>query len=208
MSMNVAHLSVPKSGERVNGDAVLVRRTDAGHLLLAVIDALGHGPHAAHAAHIALGCLQDASLEDPLAVLMQAMHARLRDTRGAAATLCILRGSKFESCAVGNVQLRCLDASVPLVLSSGVLGQRMPKLRVCEAELRPGARLALFSDGLSSQFRLEETRQLTPQQSCQLALERHRKKEDDCTILVADLEGPAWTHNTPEFRSSKSGTSY
>jgi phosphoserine phosphatase RsbX len=207
VNVTVAHLSIPKSGERVNGDAALVRRTDAGHLLLAVVDALGHGPHAAHAAHAALGCLQEATLEEPLAVLMQALHARLRDTRGAAATLCILRGRVLEGCAVGNVQLRCLDISVPLVLSSGVLGQRLPKLRVCEAELRPGARLALFSDGLSSQFRLEDTRQLTPQQGCQFAIERHRKKEDDCSILIADLEGPAWTHNTPESRSSKSGTS-
>jgi negative regulator of sigma-B (phosphoserine phosphatase) len=207
VSSAIAHISIPKSGERVNGDAVMVRRTERGDLLLAVIDALGHGPHAARAAQIAIGYLAEAPLEEPLSVLMQALHTQLRDTRGAAATLCILRGNTLEGCAVGNVQLRCLDGSVPLVLSSGVLGQRMPKLRICEAQLRSGTRLALFSDGLSSQFRLEETRQLTPQQSCQLAIERHRKKEDDCTILIADLEGSAWTHNTPESRSSKFGTS-
>jgi phosphoserine phosphatase RsbX len=188
MNATVAHVSIPKLGEHVNGDAVLVRRAEPGLLLLAVIDGLGHGPLAARAAHAAMAYLQEAALEQPLSLLMQALHQQLRDTRGAAGTLCVLRGNSLEGCAVGNVQFSCANASVPMVLSSGVLGQRMPKLRVCAAELRPGTRLALFSDGISSKFRLDESRQLTPQQACQLAVERHRKKEDDSTILIADLE--------------------
>jgi negative regulator of sigma-B (phosphoserine phosphatase) len=189
VNATVAHISVPKSGERANGDAVLVRRSDVGHLLLAVIDALGHGPHAAKAAQAAIACLQEAELDQPLSVLMQKLHERLRDTRGAAGTLCILRGRSLEGCAVGNVQFTCSNTSVPMVLSSGVLGHRMPRLRVCEVEMRSGSRLALFSDGMSSKFRLDESRQLSPQLACQMAFERHRKKEDDCTILIADLEG-------------------
>lgn len=189
MSANVAHLSVPKLGEHVNGDAVLVRRTEAGQLLLAVIDGLGHGPSAAKAAQAAIAYLQTDALDQPLASIMQALHQQLRDTRGAAGTLCLLRGKSLEGCAVGNVQFSCINATVPMVLSSGVLGQRLPKLRVCTAEIRRGARFALFSDGISSKFRLDESRLLTPQQACQMAMERHRKKEDDSTILIADLEG-------------------
>jgi negative regulator of sigma-B (phosphoserine phosphatase) len=189
VNATVAHVSVPKSGEHVNGDAVMVRRSDVGHLLLAVIDALGHGPLAAKAASVAIACLQEADLDRPLSMLMQTLHERLRDTRGAAATLCILRGSTLEGCAVGNVQFSCANTSVPMVLSSGVLGHRMPRLRVCEAQMRAGSRLAMFSDGISSKFRVDESRQLSPQLACQMAVERHRKKEDDCTILIADLEG-------------------
>jgi phosphoserine phosphatase RsbX len=189
VNATVAHVSIPKSGEHANGDAVLVRRTEAGHLLLAVIDALGHGPIAAKAAQVAIACLQQADLDQPLSMLMRTLHERLRDTRGAAGTLCILRGKSLEGCAVGNVQFTCSNTSVPMVLSSGVLGHRMPKLRMCEAEMRAGSRLALFSDGISSKFRLDESRHLRPQLACQMAVERHRKKEDDCTILIADLEG-------------------
>ena len=188
MNANIAHLSVPKLGEHVNGDAVLAKRNE-GQLLLAVIDGLGHGPAAAKASQAAIAYLQTDPLDQPLSSIMQAVHQQLRETRGAAGTLCLLRGTSFEGCAVGNVQFSCINATVPMVLSSGVLGQRMPKLRVCTAELRRGARFALFSDGISSKFRLDESRQLTPQQACQMAMERHRKKEDDATILIVDLEG-------------------
>ncbi|HKU36698.1 MAG TPA: SpoIIE family protein phosphatase [Polyangiales bacterium] len=188
MNATVAHISIPKVSEHVNGDAALVRRTDSGELLLAVIDGLGHGPNAAKATQAALSWLQTAALDAPLAVSMPALHAALRETRGVAATLLILRGDKLEGCAVGNVQFSCMNGTVPMVLSSGVLGQRLPKLRVCEAVLRPGCRIALFSDGISSKFRLDESRQLRPQQACELAMERHRKREDDATILIADLE--------------------
>jgi phosphoserine phosphatase RsbX len=187
MKAAVAHVSIPKAGEHANGDAVLVRRSER-HELMAVIDGLGHGPLAAKASQVAVIWLQATDLEQPLAAIMQGLHAVLRDTRGAVGTLCMLRGDTLEGCAVGNVQFTCINGTVPMVLSSGVLGQRLPKLRVCEAVLRPGARIAVFSDGISSRFRLDESRQLRPQQACELAIERHRKKEDDATILIADLE--------------------
>jgi negative regulator of sigma-B (phosphoserine phosphatase) len=187
MKATVAHVAIPKVGEHVNGDAVLVRQSESNQLF-AVIDGLGHGPLAAKASQLAVTWLQTTDLALPLATIMQGLHAALRDTRGAAGTLCVLRGDTLEGCAVGNVQFSCINGTVPMVLSSGVLGQRMPKLRVCEAKLRPGIRIAVFSDGISSKFRLDESRQLRPQQACEFAIERHRKKEDDATILIADLE--------------------
>jgi negative regulator of sigma-B (phosphoserine phosphatase) len=187
MKATIAHVSIPKVGEHVNGDAVLVRRTES-HQLMAIIDGLGHGPLANKASQLAVTWLQTTDLAQPLAQIMQGLHAALRDTRGAAGTLCVLRGDTLEGCAVGNVQFSCINGTVPMVLSSGVLGQRMPRLRVCEAIVRPGIRIAVFSDGISSKFRLDESRQLRPQQACEFAIERHRKKEDDATILIADLE--------------------
>jgi negative regulator of sigma-B (phosphoserine phosphatase) len=178
---------LPKLGERVNGDAVLVRPDAQGRLLLAVVDGLGHGPVAGEASRAAVARLQTAALEQSVLELMQALHEELRGTRGAAATICIVRGRKVEACAVGNVQLSSAKANVPLVLSSGVLGQRVPKFRVCEGELKDGARLALFSDGISTRFRLEDLSHLSPNDACKLTIDRHRKNEDDATILIADL---------------------
>lgn len=189
MSARVAHISLPKVGERVNGDAIVICNGPGDRMLLGVIDGLGHGPIAAEASSAAVAMLKAAPLDQPVLSLMQGVHAALRGTRGAAATLCLLRGRRLETCAVGNVQLSCTNTSIPLVLSAGVLGMRVPRFRVCEAELRHGARLALYSDGISSRFRAEETRALPPGEACKQIIERHRKNEDDATILIADLDG-------------------
>lgn len=184
----VAHLSSPKPGERHNGDAVLVREDEAQRTLLAVIDGLGHGPDAAHASRLAVAELERQSLEQPLHDLMLAVHHALRGTRGAAATVAVIRGPKLEICAVGNVQLLCTQCQVPLVLSAGVLGQQVAKYRVASADLRAGSRLALLSDGVSTtRFRLEELRHLDPVEACQFVMTRFRRREDDATVLVADL---------------------
>lgn len=183
----VAHLSSPKPGERQNGDAVLVREDEAQRTLFAVIDGLGHGPDAAHASRLAVAELEKQSLETPLHDLMLAVHQALRGSRGAAATVGVIRGAKLEICAVGNVQLLCTQCQIPLVLSAGVLGHQVAKYRVATADLRAGARIALFSDGITTRVRLEELRHLDPVEACQFVMSRFRRKEDDATILVADL---------------------
>src|SRR5215203_4819804 len=95
MNVNLAHLSLPKPGERKNGDAVLVRRDEGGGVLLAVIDGLGHGPLAAEASQAAVDLLQAQPFQTSLLDTMQALHARLRDTRGAVATLCVIDKQKM-----------------------------------------------------------------------------------------------------------------
>jgi negative regulator of sigma-B (phosphoserine phosphatase) len=176
-------------GQSANGDAVVVRRDDEDRVLIAVIDGLGHGPVAAEASGAAVAQLEKTSLAIPVLETMQMLHDGLSATRGAAATLCIFRGRHIEVCAVGNVGLSCLGATVPIVLSPGVLGHRVPKFRVCGSELRPGARLALASDGISTRFRLAEFERMRPMDACKAILARHRKTEDDATILIADVEG-------------------
>jgi phosphoserine phosphatase RsbX len=186
MTVTVSHVTKPKIGERVNGDAVLVRdENDA--LLLAVVDGLGHGPIAAEAAQVALAALATQNLKLPMMDIIKTLHDGLRGTRGVAATLCLVRGQELEACAVGNVQLTCTNANIPLVLSAGVLGMRVAKFHVCRGSLRAGARIGLFSDGISSRISLEDVRKLAPEAACQHIFERFRKNEDDATILIADF---------------------
>jgi negative regulator of sigma-B (phosphoserine phosphatase) len=189
VTATTAHISVPKIGERVNGDAIAICNGPDDRLLLAVIDGLGHGPIAAEASSAAVAALKLATLDQPVLALMQAVHTALRGTRGAAATICLLHGRKLQVCAVGNVMLTSTVSNVPLVLSAGVLGMRVPKFRVCETELKKGTRLALYSDGISTRFRADETQSLSPQDACKQIFERYRKNEDDATILIADLDG-------------------
>jgi negative regulator of sigma-B (phosphoserine phosphatase) len=81
----------------------------------------------------------------------------------------------------------CTQCQIPLVLSAGVLGHQVAKFRVASADLKAGSRIAFLSDGISTRFRLEELQKLDPVEACQLVMSRYRRKEDDATVLVADL---------------------
>jgi phosphoserine phosphatase RsbX len=187
LRVQTAHLSLPKAGELENGDAVLVRDDAEGRSMLAVIDALGHGPGAAEVSLAAVERLSTLALDLPVLEAMHAVHETLRKTRGAAATICMLGGARIQCCAVGNVQLLSATCEVPLVLSPGILGHRVSKFRVCDSELHAGARIALVSDGLSLRFRLEELRHLPAAEACEFIMRRYRRQEDDATVLVADF---------------------
>jgi len=187
MKVDVAHLSLPKVGEVANGDRPYFKRV-GDQALLAVIDGLGHGPEAALASSRAVECLDGLPLEASLLEVMQRLHAELRGTRGAAGTVCMLRDNSVEACVVGNVELRSSELRLPLVFSAGVLGTRVAKFHVCRAALPRVARIVLFSDGLSSSTPLEGFRSLAPQATCDAIMQKYRRKEDDATILVADVE--------------------
>src|SRR4051812_44517345 len=104
--LTLAHRTMPCIGESANGDAVVARH-ESNRALLAIVDGLGHGVDAAHAATEAARVLDSWPLADPLADLMQLLHERLRRTRGAAATVCLLHERALTGCTVGNVELQC-----------------------------------------------------------------------------------------------------
>jgi phosphoserine phosphatase RsbX len=185
--ISASHISLPMPGEIQNGDAALIRQSVTGDTILAVIDGLGHGPDAAHASRKAIEVLTLMPFQTSVLEAMEEIHRELRGTRGAAGTLCIVRELKLEICAIGNVALMCTGCSVPLVLSPGVLGHQVSRYRVAGCQVPSGARLALLSDGISTRFRLEDYKQLSPEAACKEIMSRYRRKEDDASVLVADV---------------------
>jgi phosphoserine phosphatase RsbX len=185
--VRVAYLSVPKETEHANGDRIVVRRGHDGRTLLGVIDALGHGPGAEEVSLAALDLLTNAPPDVGVGELMERLHVRLRGTRGAAATMCIVAGGKLDACGVGNVELRCAETEIPFIFSPGILGVRVQKFRVCTAQAVTDTRLVFFSDGIHPVNRLEDLRKLPPAAACQAILQKYRRSEDDATILIADL---------------------
>jgi len=133
--VSAAHVSSPMPGEIQNGDAALIRHSASGDVVLAVIDGLGHGPDAAQASRKAIEVLTLMPLQTNVLEAMQEIHQELRGTRGAAGTLCIIRGLKLEICAVGNVALMCTGCSIPLVLSPGVLGHQVSRRKEDDASI-------------------------------------------------------------------------
>jgi negative regulator of sigma-B (phosphoserine phosphatase) len=185
--IDVADLSVPKVGERANGDRAVSRRDREGRVLLAIVDGLGHGRGADEVAVMSVQELNSVPLNLPVRQIMERLHERLRGSRGVAATVSVIADGKIEACAVGNVELRCLETPLPFMFSPGILGVRVQKYRICEGKLLPGTRLVMFSDGISSRIRLEDFRKLRPAEACAKIIEGHRRYEDDATVLVADV---------------------
>jgi negative regulator of sigma-B (phosphoserine phosphatase) len=188
LRVRATQVCLPMPGEVQNGDAVLIRQNEHGQAMLAVIDGLGHGPDAAMASRAAIDQLSLMPVATPVLDAMQAMHQALRHTRGAAGTLCVINGFQLEVCAVGNVQLMCTNLIVPLVLSAGVLGHQVAKFRISASLIKPGARIALLSDGISTRFRLEDMKAHDAAEACHFIMNRYRRKEDDATVLIADID--------------------
>jgi hypothetical protein len=139
---------LPKAGERANGDSAFLRVEEAA-ALFGVIDGLGHGPGAEAVSLAAKTCLDSIPLEWSLSRIMGQLHSELGGSRGAAATVCLLRGMELEACAVGNVELRSGDLRFPLVYSAGILGVNVRQFRVCSAKLdRPARFVAFFGRNL------------------------------------------------------------
>lgn len=181
------HLSRPRVGEIACGDGVMVR-DDGTRTLLAVVDALGHGPAAAEVTALALACLARVALDCGPTALLFELHEALRGTRGAAAMACVLEGERLAGCGVGNVDLRTDPKSVPVVLSPGILGNSVRVFRSFEGPAPAGTRVLLFSDGVSgTRLRLDELRALDPERACRTIVERFAYPHDDATVLVADV---------------------
>jgi phosphoserine phosphatase RsbX len=192
MRCEVAQRGLPRDGERVSGDAVFVRSVEAV-TWLAVVDALGHGEGAAATANLALEALAARPPAERIETCVDSLHQALRGTRGAAALLLRVeteRGSArahVRGCSVGNVELRSCHTRIPMVMSAGVLGVRLPRTRFFEAELCGPQRLVAYTDGISSRFSMDEltARDLTA--GCKWLLEACRRSHDDAMVAILDL---------------------
>ncbi len=186
MKLEAHHRSIARAGETKNGDAVLIRPV-GGATLIALIDALGHGPAAAETAAVAVDFLQAQSDLGSVRALMDGLHQKMHGTRGAAALVCVIEGAHLVGCSVGNVELRSLLDKVPAVLTPGIVGLRLRNLRIFEAALRAGERLVLFSDGLSSSLRASDATGRSGPEACDFLMLKHRRAHDDASVIVVDV---------------------
>ncbi|NUP06512.1 MAG: SpoIIE family protein phosphatase [Polyangiaceae bacterium] len=184
--MRFAHRSKPCKGEKANGDRAVVIDRD-GVVLLAVVDGLGHGPAASLAADAAERTLDAAKVELSLEELFKLVDRALRGTRGAAMTALRIAKGELEAAAIGNVGFRSTASGIPLVWTPGILGQTHRPLRVGRCAAPKHGRLLLFSDGISSRFRLDSLDTKSPERACEELLASHALPHDDATALIMDL---------------------
>jgi anti-sigma regulatory factor (Ser/Thr protein kinase) len=167
-------------------------------IALAVVDGLGHGPRASAAADAAL----DAFAADPggLDRYLARANAATRDTRGAAVAVCRLRrkAGELDYVAVGNISARLCHAGQGrgLVTVGGTVGTQLmpPAASVTTYPWPRGARLVLWTDGLTSQLDLQTDPDLLAHDPAVAAAVLHRdhsRHRDDATVVVlADPDVP------------------
>jgi len=149
----------PCQGQQVSGDAVVFRPLAGGQLIVALLDASGHGPQA-HELATRLAARVAAHPGPDLASLLEALHLDCRGTPGAAAGVARVDpvAGVLAYAGVGNVRARLLGPAAGErawsgVSRDGVLGDRFPSPFVQQARLSAGQLLLLYSDGVSESLR-------------------------------------------------------
>ena len=158
-----AHASVrPFPGQARGGDAALITECDGG-LLLAIVDATGHGPAAQAVAEQSLTLIEREASRD-LARLMETLHKTLLGGVGAAAGLMFTddapimvrkafidpAAARFRYMGIGNTRAARLGRrSWRGVSRDGLLGSRLPTLFPQEESLDAGDLLMLWTDGIA-----------------------------------------------------------
>jgi negative regulator of sigma-B (phosphoserine phosphatase) len=165
----------------------VIVRHDQGRTLFGIVDALGHGQAAHHAAQLAVAYLEKTALEPGLDSLLRGVHQALRGSRGAAATFGLFEAGTLWMTAVGNVELRRVGGGLSLLNVPGILGERLHTPRVSTDTLHPGQRLVMFSDGISSRANLDEVAAMSGSAACAHLLARSGRHHDDASILVIDV---------------------
>jgi len=185
----VGVVSVPKRGETVCGDAWGMALADGGATFL-VADGLGHGPEASRAASAAVDVLH--SHPEYAAVrLLEATHARLRPTRGAA--VAIMRQQEGEAelsfAGVGNISGTIVDGQARRTMLShnGIVGHNMHKSQEYRYAWPAGSLLVAHSDGLETHWSLGTHPGLAechPSLVAAMLYREHSRERDDVTVLV------------------------
>lgn len=182
----------PIAGERVSGDASHVELRD-GEALLVGIDGLGHGSNAEAATLAAMAAVREDPWA-PLEAIVERCHRKISHTRGVALSLVrIFATGQLSWLGVGNVEcllVRAADGRREAApLRGGVVGYRLPALRVNEVSVVPGDLVLLASDGVASAFADKVVRIGAVQRLADDILQRHGKTHDDVMVLVARYLG-------------------
>jgi anti-sigma regulatory factor (Ser/Thr protein kinase) len=191
VGLELGTVNIPVAGEEVCGDAWAIEEVD-GQILVLVVDGLGHGLQAAEAARGAIEVFGERASIAP-ADVVQAAHASLRSTRGAALAVARIDPERGEVrfAGIGNISGSIhgpADArSLSMVSHNGIVGHSIRKIQEFSYPWVPGSLLVMHSDGLSTQWQFSRYAALASKHPGLVAgtLYRDFKRiRDDVTVLV------------------------
>jgi len=187
--VEIGGLSLPHPGEECCGDR-WTARLDAGRTLVLVADGLGHGRYAAEAAEGVIQVFKTHSRMRPGAIL-EAAHAAIRGTRGAAAAIAEIDhdAGQVRYAGIGNISGAIIvgDQRMNLVSHNGILGHQCRKVHEFVQPWPANAILVMHSDGLSTQWRLQDYAGLAARHPGLMAGVLYRdfaRGRDDVTVVA------------------------
>jgi anti-sigma regulatory factor (Ser/Thr protein kinase) len=152
LALSVGGVAVPKAGEEVCGDAWEAEWSARG-VTIVVLDGLGHGILASEAAEAGVAAFRRARDTRPR-VRVEAIHAALRSTRGAAVGVAAIDlGTRTVSFAgLGNIAAVAVGAGVirRLVSQNGTAGQAARRIDEFQYPWPDRGMLVMHSDGLGT----------------------------------------------------------
>lgn len=183
----------PIHGETECGDQYLVKELSTS-VLIAVADGLGHGSEAAFAAKKAMQII-DMHAEQSLEQLVMTCNEFLTSTRGITLTIARITDEVLTYIAIGNVTGVCWQMSrankltkESLLLEGGVVGYKIPPIKIKKIPIQPGDIFILATDGLKETFEIEAPNFLkSPQFIATNLFDQYRNPKDDALILVAQM---------------------
>lgn len=193
-AVDVGGFSVAMPGEEASGDDWAVHYRPGG-CSICVVDGLGHGLAASDAAREALLAFRENPLASPVQC-MEAIHSRLRSTRGAAAALATidLGARTVGFIGVGNIAGMVTETpeSRSLVSMSGTMGHAVRVLREFHYPWSSKSRLILHSDGVSGRWDLASypgLMQHPPVLAAAVLFRDMGRRNDDATVVIARESG-------------------
>jgi anti-sigma regulatory factor (Ser/Thr protein kinase) len=182
-------ICVPIKGETLCGDDWNLSASKGRYVLL-VVDGLGHGPQAAAAAAKAreVAALNVArSPKDQV----EALHAGMRATRGAAVAIVELKpwAEVGSFCGLGNIACftRIDGKARSLVSYNGIAGHQMGRIQEFSFPFPAGALLYAYSDGMTSRWNPEAYPGLEnhhPSLIAAVLYRDHARGRDDTTLAA------------------------
>ncbi|WP_426139018.1 ATP-binding SpoIIE family protein phosphatase [Pseudomonas sp. DWP3-1-2] len=167
-----------------------------GWISALVIDGLGHGADAEHAAREGEKAFARQPFTSP-AFTLEEMHRAMRGTRGGAVAVAQFDGvnDSLRFVGIGNIGATLIGAEKPRGLAShpGIVGLQFRKAQAFDFPEVGGQLLIMYSDGLQSRWDLREYPGLEYRHPAVIAAVLHRdycRGRDDMTVLVIVLENP------------------
>lgn len=185
---DVGVATAAKPGFDDNGDSYVVRSWDH-HVLVGVIDGVGHGPLARQAAQAARRYVE--SHEDqPLSSIFRGTDVACRGTRGVVMALARFdwEAGSLEFASIGNIEARVFGARLQsFVVRRGILGLNAPAAKSTVQPWPPQATLVLHSDGIPLHWPERAEAALDRASASEVAhalLHELGRGTDDATVLV------------------------
>ncbi len=186
----VGGINVPYPGETVSGDSWIVHES-TNELRILLADGLGHGIFAHEASAAATGAASISRFDSP-GLLMDALHAKLKPTRGAAASAAYasLESRQVTFCGVGNVagMVVTQDSRRQMVTGNGTLGRESRKMQEFRYPFDSDSLIVVHSDGLTTNWSLEKYPGLFrrhPSVIAAVLFRDCRRTRDDASVVVA-----------------------